>query len=43
MKSAEPNQLIPIERVEKLILLLRGQKVLLGQQLAELSACRRRF
>ncbi|MEK7684254.1 MAG: ORF6N domain-containing protein [Verrucomicrobiota bacterium] len=30
------NQLIPIERVEKLILLLRGEKVLLGQQLAEL-------
>jgi len=30
------NQLIPIERVEKLILLLRGEKVLIGQQLAEL-------
>lgn len=30
------NQLIPIERVERLILLLRGEKVLLGQQLAEL-------
>lgn len=30
------NQLIPIERVEKQILLLRGEKVLLGQQLAEL-------
>jgi hypothetical protein len=30
------NQLIPIERVEKLILLLRGEKVLLEQQLAEL-------
>ncbi len=30
------NQLIPLERVEKLILLLRGEKVLLGQQLAEL-------
>ncbi len=30
------NQVIPIERVEKLILLLRGEKVLLGQQLAEL-------
>jgi hypothetical protein len=30
------NQLIPIERIEKLILLLRGEKVLLGQQLAEL-------
>jgi len=30
------NQLIPIERVEKLILLLRGEKVLLGQQLSEL-------
>jgi len=25
------NQLIPIERVQKLILLLRGEKVLLGQ------------
>ncbi len=30
------NELIPIERVEKLILLLRGEKVLLGQQLAKL-------
>jgi hypothetical protein len=28
--------LMPVERVEKLILLLRGEKVLLGQQLAEL-------
>ena len=30
------NQLVPIERVERLILLLRGEKVLLGQQLADL-------
>ena len=30
------NQLIPLERVGKLILLLRGEKVLLGQQLAAL-------
>jgi len=36
MKNPGTTQLIPIERVEKLILLLRGEKVLLGQQLAEL-------
>jgi hypothetical protein len=30
------NQVLPIEGVEKLILLLRGEKVLLGQQLAKL-------
>ncbi len=30
------DRLIPIERVQKLILFLRGEKVLLGQQLAEL-------
>jgi hypothetical protein len=33
---APTNELIPIERVERLILLLRGEEVLLGQQLAEL-------
>jgi hypothetical protein len=36
MKRLRATQVIPIERVEKLILLLRGEKVLLGQQLAEL-------
>ena len=36
MKNPRATQLIPIDRVEKLILLLRGDKVLLGQQLAEL-------
>ena len=36
MNEQRTTQLIPVERVEKLILLLRGEKVLLGQQLAEL-------
>jgi len=36
MKRPRATQVIPIERVEKLILLLRGEKVLLGQQLAGL-------
>ena len=32
----KPQSLIPVERIQKQILLLRGQKVLLGQHLAEL-------
>ena len=36
MNSSRGIHPIPIERVERLILLLRGEKVLLGQQLAEL-------
>ena len=36
MKVPKATQLVPVERVENLILLLRGEKVLLGQQLAEL-------
>jgi hypothetical protein len=36
MDNSQATQLIPVERVERLILLLRGEKVLLGQQLAEL-------
>ena len=36
MNESKATQVVPAERVEKLILLVRGEKVLLGQQLAEL-------
>jgi hypothetical protein len=36
MNDPPMTQLVPAKRIEKLILLLRGEKVLLGQQLAEL-------
>jgi hypothetical protein len=36
MSSPRATEPVPTERIEKLILLLRGEKVLLGQQLAEL-------
>ena len=36
MNGQAEIQVVPTERVEKLIVLLRGEKVLLGQQLAEL-------
>ena len=36
MNNSGARQLVPIERVGRLVLLLRGEKVLLGQQLAEL-------
>ena len=36
MNNPQSTQLVPVERVEKLIVLLRGEKVLLGQHLAEL-------
>jgi len=35
-KTAEPQSLIPIERIEKSILLIRSQKVMLDTDLAEL-------
>jgi hypothetical protein len=36
MSRQPANQLVPAERIEKIILVLRGEKVLLGQHLAEL-------
>jgi hypothetical protein len=36
MNNPQTTQVVAVERVERLILLLRGEKVLLGQQLAEL-------
>jgi hypothetical protein len=36
MKKGDLSQLVPIERIEKAILLLRGQKVMLDRDLAEL-------
>jgi hypothetical protein len=38
MNGGKTPQPVPTQRVERLILLLRGEKVLLGQQLAELYA-----
>lgn len=36
MNKPQATQMVPADRVEKPILLVRGEKVLLGQQLAEL-------
>ena len=36
MKKSKPNSLMPAERIERAIYLLRGQKVMLDRDLAEL-------
>ena len=36
VKNVTPTQLIPLERIEGKILLIRGQKVMLSTHLAEL-------